>query len=800
MTAAGLFLVSAASLAFEVLLARLLAVSQWNHLAFLVLGTALFGGAAGGSSVSLRRRPPGRRPGDETLFQAALAGFAAAALLAFAALNGWLPLDYFKLPVDGRQWLYLGAAYLLAALPFFFAGVAASLAFAAAADQTGPVYFAAMTGSALGALAPLPLLAWLDESQALVLSALLPLPLVMAAAWGRLSTAHRSARRSGALLLTAAALSLTAGLGMLSPPAAPFRELRLSDYKALAHSRRIPGHQELETWHGLRGRLDLAAGAHLRFAPGLSLNFTGRLPSAQALFTDGDKPLFLYESDIGELAPFASATLSFAGYALRGRPERVLVLVSGGGLSIACALAAGAAEVTVVHPDPRAATLIGRHYGLDAVGESPRAFLAAAAGRYDLIHIENWGSSVPGAGALDQDHSLTVDAIRAALERLTPDGVLVVSRRLLLPPSDDLRLFAAAHAGLEAIGVARPQPCVAMLRNWNTVTLVAGRHPLPSPARLREFARRGGFDVLFLEGAEADEANRFHVFERPFHFETMAALSQAIAAGRSREFFDAYPLDVAPQGDRRPFPGRFLKWTRLDEIFTALGGRPEALFLSGEVVLAALFVESLVLALALLGIPAAAAARRRGRTPLPAVLYFGALGAGFMLVELFFIHAGAFFLGDAVTSMALVLASLLVAAGVSGRWSQRLGRRRLAAAVAAALAAPLLAGILLHLFRDPLLGLSAGWRTGLFFLAALLPGAALGLPFPMGMRHLLPRPQDRAFAWAVNGCAAVTAASAGAAIALALGLGWLLGVGALAYAAALPAALAASRSEDAAAA
>ncbi len=43
---------SAAALSFEVLLTRLFAVTQWNHLSFMVISIAMLGYAAGGIAVS----------------------------------------------------------------------------------------------------------------------------------------------------------------------------------------------------------------------------------------------------------------------------------------------------------------------------------------------------------------------------------------------------------------------------------------------------------------------------------------------------------------------------------------------------------------------------------------------------------------------------------------------------------------------------------------------------------------------------------------------------------------------------
>jgi hypothetical protein len=58
----------------------------------------------------------------------------------------------------------------------------------------------------------------------------------------------------------------------------------------------------------------------------------------------------------------------------------------------------------------------------------------------------------------------------------------------------------------------------------------------------------------------------------------------------------------------------------------------------------------------------------------------------------------------------------------------------------------------------------------------------MGLPFPLGMRFLLQRPLDRAFAWSVSGCASVLASIAAAQIAISAGLHWILCASLSAYA------------------
>jgi len=62
---AGLAVLSAAALAFEITLTRLFSVTQWYHFAFLAVSVALLGYGASGTALSLAPRwavPPAGRP------------------------------------------------------------------------------------------------------------------------------------------------------------------------------------------------------------------------------------------------------------------------------------------------------------------------------------------------------------------------------------------------------------------------------------------------------------------------------------------------------------------------------------------------------------------------------------------------------------------------------------------------------------------------------------------------------------------------------------------------------------------
>ncbi|MCU0585110.1 MAG: hypothetical protein MUC46_03435 [Desulfobacterales bacterium] len=792
MTLAAVFLVSCATLAFEVALARIFAVSQWNHLSFLVISMALFGFAASGTVLSLLGPVRSGRPDPFPPFwiPGAVVIFSGSLLTALIALNR-IPLDYHRLPFQPVQAAYLLLVCLAIALPFFVSGGLVATAFVLRPEKPGAVYFTSMAGSALGALAPALLLPLWGEARLVIASALSPLILIAFMSRGR-PPADR--RRPAAAAATAAAglLVLAAGIWLLTPGAEEVRAVIPSEYKMISQVLRFPETRVVEQRATIRGRIERVKSPHLRFAPGLSLKFPGVLPTAQAVFTDGDRPLYLYDTAAAGWPEFARFSLSFLPYALAAAPQKVLTAAAGGGLSIACAAASGAAEVRILTPTPEVAGMIARHYGQDVIAGDLRAYLAGTDDRFDIIHLENWGASIPGAGALDQDHTLTVAAFKTYLDRLTPEGLLVVSRRLLLPPADSLRLWAAARKALAAAGIAAPELCLAIVRNWDTYTMVMARRPFADPAAIAKWAGGLNFDIVYLAGAHHELANRFNVFDAPYHFIEHQRLAGAAGTEGPAGFHNQYVIDVAPQPDLRPFPDRFLKWSRAGELHRTLGGRSHIFLFSGETIVAVAFAEALLVSLVLLLVPAALL-RGRARAPRPAgIIFFLAIGAGFMFAELLWVYAGTFLLGDPVVSLTLVVAGVLIASGLGGLISQRFSPAALKRSAAAAAFGIAVAAAALGAFAESLLALPWAWRAFLLLAAAMLPAVVMGMLFPLGMRWAVPHPAAKAYAWAVNGCASVLAAIASAQLAISIGFHAIAAAAVISY---LAAALAGSHAD-----
>ena len=146
-TYAGLFLLSAATLAFEVNLTRVFSVAQFYHLAFMIVSLALLGFGASGTFLALFPRLQEREPARALTWLSW--GFALTAVGSYA-LTLYVPFDSFRIAHDWRQAVVLSLHYVALATPFFCSGTAIALLLAARPAQANRTYAANLSGSAVG--------------------------------------------------------------------------------------------------------------------------------------------------------------------------------------------------------------------------------------------------------------------------------------------------------------------------------------------------------------------------------------------------------------------------------------------------------------------------------------------------------------------------------------------------------------------------------------------------------------------------------------------------------------------------
>lgn len=769
-------LLSAAALAYELLLMRLFSEVWWHGFATTVISLALLGYGASGTVLALSQRSLLSR--FSTAYRAGALGFAAAAPAAFLLVQSvsFNPLDLAWSPV---QWVRFAAVFLVLSVPFLFVGGCVGLALRRFGAEIPGLYAADLAGAGVGAIGAVVLLHRLPVESCVVAVSLLacgaagcvgePAGRGRGLGWGR-----------GVVLAVALALVLIP-THRLAP--------RPSEFKGLSRQLLVPGARVLDEHAGPRSRVQVVAPGTLPFrhAPGLSLGCADGVSPQIGLFVDGELAGVLVTDPVPPPRYLDCLPLA-APYAVVDRP-RVAVLGAGTGTPILSAVRGGASSVVAVEGDGQVCLLLAERLA-EPLGPlvvvrhaEPRAFLAEGGAAFDLIQVD-WtggGGGPPGVRSTAPEVLATVEGVGAMLARLEPGGLVAVTTVLEVPPRAAVKWFATAVAALEKRGVEAPGRHLAWFRDWSTATLLVGREPLGPErvAALGEFCAQRSYDLVHLPGVAAVGKEQHHGTGEPWLANAAAAI---LGPGRAA-FLDGYPYFVDPATDDRPFFHRFFRWDTLPMYWSARGRGGEGLLDWGYLLTPLALGLAVVTGGALILLPLVLLRRSRrvvGEAVHPgrAGVYFGCLGVAFLLVEVVALKRATLSLGHPVEAAAAVLSGFLVFAGVGSRlapWIWGRGQTPGTAAcwgVAAAVA-------VLQCIVFP------GWERAqaltlparaVLVVATTAPAAFLmGMPFPLGLARLsLLAPRWVPWAWAVNGFGSVVSAALGALVAMHLGLGAML--------------------------
>ena len=785
----ALILLSAALIALQLILMQILSITQWHHFAYLVISTALLGFGASGTLLALTRSWCLRH-------RALLLPLLPAACAANMATLGWLTQGLFKgfdsylLFLEGQQVLRLFVVILCFLFPFLLGATAIGLLFMLHIKKIGSLYFANLLGSGLGGICGLALLWLLPPQQLPSLVAVAPL---LASA---LLLPKNAPRCRLALLFCAMATVAT----FLFP--AP---LALSQYKDIRRTLNLPEAHIQFRRASPYGLVETVSAPALRFAPGLSLNYSGRIPTTDLVFNNGNQLgaiLPQAPDDTSHLLQFTSGALPFAIIA----PRRMLILHSGTGAEVGLALAQGVEQITAVEPHSAMLELLRENYdgilgylfdnpAVTLSNREPRNFLANTKEEFDLILLPTLGAfgDTLGLFALQQQHCLTLEGLTAAWQRLRPNGLLCVNSWIDFPPRTPLRLATSIGQFLEKQGINNPTAHVAAVRSWGAISFCVKRSPLTADdsEQIRVFCRQRLFDPLLLPKTEQREVPRFNTSDDT---DFLPLLAQALSADRD-ELIRNYPFNLEPTSDNRPFFSQFLRWQHLPQLAELFGARSLPFLELGFLLVLLTFLLLSGAAAILILLPLLKLGRhhdRRGRT----LLYFGGLGCGFMLVEISMIHSFTLYLGHPVYAAAAIISIVLLLSGIGSYLSTRLNASPMLISTINTTVAGLL--LLYSVALAPLLqrtlSLSLPGRS-VMALVLLTPLAlAMGFPFPLGLKRLS-RQNDAAvpWAWGINGSFSVVSTMLAAILAVQLGFSALLGIAAAAY---LVAAAAQSRNDQ----
>jgi hypothetical protein len=292
-------------------------------------------------------------------------------------------------------------------------------------------------------------------------------------------------------------------------------------------------------------------------------------------------------------------------------------------------------------------------------------------------------------------------------------------------------------------------------------------------ARVERYLTKNGFQLLLGPEGRGDP--------------DLVALVDSGPSERERRL-RAHAFAVGPVTDDNPFFYHVLRWRSLitgERTFRGSGSPGSE---TGLLVLLMMLGQAIFLGGALILLPLfrRAEAKLPGREVLGFLIYFLALGIGFMLIEISFVQKYVLLLGYPTYSLSVTIFSLLVFAAF-GAWLSRRGWARprafLGGLLGVTIALVLLEILALPLIRDQWLGAPLAGRILITVLLQFPLGTCLGMYFPTGV-ELLRRRERRLvpWAWAVNGVGSVASTVLAVILAMAIGFSWVAVVSAGIYA------------------
>ena len=545
---AGLMIVTAAVMMLQIIETRIISVISWYYLAFFVISVAMFGLTAGAVWVYLH--PKVFTPSYLSFHLAvSTLGFALATV---ASLLVQLTLATTLSPTFTGVVVWTEFALALA-VPFFFSGIAISLALMRSPYPVGKVYGVDLLGAATGCLGVLLALnltsgpaAVLWLAAALAGAALLfAVPCAAVAPAGR-TTARGLFRRRR---LVCAVLLLLAGTNELTG-----HGVHPLFVKDKAESQEQFDYEGWNSFSRIMITKNMVNKSPRLWGP--SPHIPVYRVEQREMNIDGGAGTVMYHfgGDLEELA-FLRYDITNLAYAIPGLKTGAVIGV-GGGRDLLSARLLGVERVVGVEINPILIdlltngfadyTAIDRVPGISFEVDEARSWFARADQTFDVIQmslIDTWAATGAGAFTLSENGLYTIEAWRIFLDRLSPEGVFTVSRWYAPGEVNETgRMVSLAVATLLDLGVTEPQRHLFLASTDNIATLIVSRSPLSHDTldALHGSATQHGFSVLISPN------------HRPSSPVLQGIVAVADRAGLNVATQDYY-LDLTPPTDARPF-------------------------------------------------------------------------------------------------------------------------------------------------------------------------------------------------------------------------------------------------------
>ncbi|MCX7883359.1 MAG: alkaline shock response membrane anchor protein AmaP [Brevinematales bacterium] len=740
----GVFFTSMVILSLESLLNRMFAATFWYHFAFVVLSIALFGIGVGGMLVYftpafVRRFTPG-----------------VIALLAviFAFVMPWviqtinaIPLSMKAVETSAEHQAYFVRFFLLLSLPFLMAGYVFSLVFTYFREKITLLYFFDLLGGGIGVVV---MLLFFPHHGPFVLVWWLGLLMIIVGVLFLLSVQWVA----GTFLLLAIPLYIVVFEDYTKT------EIRISSEKK-----------------------DVTAVGKVIQKEWDSFGYVVMVEKTQGgKFITADFTCYTYffspREDVREYRGITP--VHNYPYVIKENPENVGIVGVGAGKDVLVAIGFGAKRIygaefnTTIHrwfKEYYAKEFApgGQFSNVFVEREEGRFFLRRSPRKYDVLVFDNSISQVAlssGSFTLAESYLFTVEAMMDYYLHLADGGVVYLSN----PLPHAMRFVSLWKEAFRRMGIS------SQLKR----SLIVYAEQNPSYPKCKILVKRGGFTSAEIERIKAYAASLGHVpLYVPNHHEE-GEVAQFVLTDDANRFYRRSDQELRPSTDNWPFFSQHVRGDMdhlTSEVLQFRFYYPQPFVMLKQMTKMVVFsaLMFLLVPLLLLNIGGLRKLPNKGGT----ILYFVALGLGFMLVENVLIQKYILVLGHPAYSFTLVLAALLISAGIGSLFSERISNPYQAALVGCL---GIVGGVLVVMgvlsFLDTwIVGLSFFGRVVVAILLVSLNGFFMGMMMPSGIRAIEKHERAIPWMWAVNGIFSIAANFVSIYLSVMYGFWVTLGVG-----------------------
>lgn len=642
--------------------------------------------------------------------------------------------------------------YILLTIPFFCAGFFVVLSFYTEKNPLHTIYLFNLVGSALGSILFLIGLIILPIKFLIFISVIL----LSISAFLIIS----KEKSSKIILIIFTFISLAAPLLDL--------EIRPMPYKDISRAY-SEGGKLLNSSESIFGDLKVIENPNQKFTGGISSIYQGKQPEFKSIYIDGNKVSEFVKGENQDFLNYSPFSLAFA---LKNTPS-ALILESGGSLAVMAAINYNAKKIDAVEKNYQIINLLKEDFSEYTSGiyhnknvtfyrSETRPFLASLNKKYDLVFI-NGQSIQEGSFKEEPNFLLTREGLEKSYQALNKDGILVIKLFLQTPPRIELKIIHTIKAflskGKGLFAFKTPDSFVIFARQ--------GEFSAQEIKALQEKAQALSFGVVYPSSSQQD-----------IYTKNINAILQG-----NKDILNEYQFSLSPLTDTQPY---LYYSQKVKNLFDFKSTPPEEF---SYTIIWMAFLLTLLIGATTMYLPILLKKDYGKKIHISkVVMYFGGIGAGFILVQMVFIQKFNLLFASPVFSVALALGSTFLFGGV-GTYIGSLFKKRVLGLFIALPSIIIL--ILLYILAfdwvlDGISSLKLIYRLMFGFFAIAPLAFFMGMPFALGLEWIKYfEPKVIPWCWSINAAFSVVAAALSLILGVGIGLNWTLFIGAVFYAIAL---------------